>query len=151
MKRYLRLAIPLLVIMAVGYFAGVIAPTAKASYGAGNFDPCKNPANYLYAPISAATATTTGLLGVPSPAGQSYNICGVYLNSVGGTSTLEYGLTAACTTPTVKFTGAYAAASTVTQNPNGSTQFSVPASQAVCLLSGASTTGTNGVLVYTQQ
>lgn len=100
-------------------------------------------------PISVSSATTTSL--VAPVTGTSIYICGFYISSVGGTSTLEYGTGATCGTGTTTLTGAFAAATTVSLYPATSELLNVPTSNRLCLLSGTSTSATVGMLTYVQK
>lgn len=98
--------------------------------------------------INVTSATTTQLVALS--AGKSVHVCSVAVSSVGGTSTFEYGTGSTCGTGTTALTGAFAAASTVSLGGGGD-KFTAPAGNALCLLSGASTTATAGVVAYVQQ
>lgn len=101
--------------------------------------------------INVSSATTTSL--VAPVTGQTITVCGLWLNSVGGTSTLEYGTGATCGTGTQVMTGPLAAATTVSIFPSGGSSVlqSTPVSQRLCILSGSSTSATAGWLLYVQQ
>jgi len=102
------------------------------------------------AAIAIASATTTSI--VAPVTGQQIAICGIWLNSVGGTSTIEYGTGATCGTGTTVMTGALAAATTLSIFPTRQSVFaSTPASQRLCILSGTSTSATEGWITYIQQ
>ena len=102
------------------------------------------------APVAIASATTTSI--VAPVTGAQITICGIWLNSVGGTSTIEYGTGATCGTGTTTMSGALAAATTLSIFPTRQMVFgSTPASQRLCILSGTSTSATEGWIRYMQQ
>jgi hypothetical protein len=122
-------------------------------------DPCNNFAK-LTAPIAIATAATTRIINNTSGPTSSVYVCSMWLNSVGGTSTIEYGTGASCATAAtaVALTGAVAAATTISVNASGGSVLVVPpvastalastVGNSVCILSGASTTATEGWMTY---
>lgn len=118
---------------------------------AANTDPCADPnvAKSSVA-ISVTSATTTNLVSASGTT--KVYVCAFEISSVGGTSKLEYGTTSstACDTGATALTGPFAAASNVNLS-GGGTLMSTPASQQLCIVSGASTTATAGVLTYVQQ
>ena len=113
-----------------------------------SMDPCSNYARTSQ-PISAATAGTTRIINNATTNGSVY-ICALWLNSVGGTSTLEYGTGTACATAATAttMTGPLAAASTVSMGGGVGSLLIAPAGQSVCILAGASTTATAGFVSY---
>ena len=121
-----------------------------------NPDPCAAAVSgvsgapaMLSVPIAEATAETKQL--VAPVTGQKVTICGLVLNSVGGTSQLEYGTSTNCT-GTHAMTGTFAASSTLTVMPTRQMIIgSTPASQGVCIVAGASTTATGGWMLYIQE
>jgi len=121
-----------------------------------NPDPCAAAVSgvsgapaMLGVPIAEATAETHQL--VAPVAGQKVTVCGLVLNSVGGTSQLEYGTGTACT-GTHAMTGTFAASSTLTALPTRQMVLgSTPASQGVCIVAGSSTTATGGWMLYIQE
>lgn len=110
-------------------------------------DPC-NTAIKSSVAISITSATTTQLIALS--AGQHIYVCGVALSSVGGTSTFEYGTGSSCGTGTTSLTGPFPASSTVILS-GAETKFTAPVGNALCLVSGTSTSATGGVLTYVQQ
>jgi hypothetical protein len=120
-----------------------------------NPDPCKSGVSQIQqVAISISSATTTQLVS-PSN-GKGIYVCGLYLESVGGTSTFEYGTGSACT-GTNAITGALpvAAAATPAQSLfTGNTLFYAPSAatgNGLCLVSGASTSATAGWMLFVQQ
>ena len=113
-----------------------------------SLDPCSTTAKSSVA-ISVGSATTTQLVALS--AGKKVYVCGLAVSSVGGTTTFEYGTGSACATGTTTLSGAFAAASTVSLPGGGTTLFTAPSGNALCLLSGTSTSATAGVLTYVQQ
>ena len=120
-----------------------------------NPDPCQVGYSAMKSvPIAQATAATTQLVA-PLTTTAIY-VCGISINSVGGTSQLEYGTGASCT-GTHALTGTYAASSTVSIFPSHMTLLSIPADSTgvapngLCIVSGASTTATGGFISYVQQ
>jgi hypothetical protein len=113
-------------------------------------DPCAHGV-HLSVPIAEATAETHQLVAPVN--NQAIYICGYVINSVGGTSQLEYGTSTACT-GTHALTGLYAASSNVSFGGSTSTVLSAPAASTgngVCIVAGASTTATGGEIVYVQE
>jgi hypothetical protein len=111
-------------------------------------DPCAS-GNLQVAAIAASEAGTTQIIALVAT--QSIYICGMSLNSVGGTSTIEYGTGSSCGTGTTTVTGAYAASSTVSIFPAHMTIIPIPKGNAVCLLAGMSTSNTAGFFTFVQQ
>lgn len=125
------------------------APTVALSNTVGSSDPCQNPGVLKSSvAVSVSSATTTQLVALS--AGKSIYVCGGTISSVGGTSTLEYGTGASCGTGTTTLTGAFPAASTVPLG-SGLSLLATASGNALCILSGASTTATAGFITYVQQ
>jgi hypothetical protein len=120
-----------------------------------NPDPCKVGYSQLQeAAITITSATTTQLVAAVN--GKGIYVCGLLLYSVGGTSQFEYGTGTACTgTNALTWTLPVSAAATPAQNIfPGSTIMYAPAAatgNGLCLVSGASTSATAGILLYVQQ
>jgi hypothetical protein len=121
-------------------------------------DPCNNYAK-LTVPIAIATAATTRIINNTSGPTSSVYVCSMWMNSVGGTSTIEYGTGTSCATAAAAtaLTGAVAAATTISVNASGGSVLVVPpvlstltstVGNSVCILSGASTTATEGWMTY---
>ena len=129
------------------------SPSSAAAGGAitvtNSGDPCQNPNVAKSSAVSSISSATTTALVAASGTKAVY-VCNAYIASVGGTSTLEYGTGSTCGSGTTALTGAFAAASTVNFGYGG-TVVTAPASNALCLLSGTSTSATVGVLTYIQQ
>ena len=122
----------------------MVAPFAHAGQFA--MDPCQG-AGRVTVPINITSATTTSMV---APITGSYIfVCGLSVNSVGGSTTFEYGTGSTCGTGTTALTGPLAAAGTITTFPTNSL-IQTPVSQRLCILSGASTSGTNGWFTYVQ-
>lgn len=112
-------------------------------------DPCQNAHTVKSSvAVSVTSATTTQLVALS--AGKSIYVCGATINSVGGTSTLEYGTGSSCGTGTTTLTGPFAAA-TVAKIGGYGTTVTAPSGNALCIVSGTSTTATAGVVTYVQQ
>jgi hypothetical protein len=121
-------------------------------------DPCNNYAK-LTVPIAIATAATTRIINNTSGPTSSIYVCSMWMNSVGGTSTIEYGTGTSCATAAAAttLTGAVAAATTISVNASGGSVLVVPpvlssltstVGNSLCILSGASTTATEGWMTY---
>lgn len=152
-----KLRITMFALLATAFTSSAMAqpvPTAT-------LDPCSTNAK-LTAKIAIGSATTTRIINNTAGVNSTVNICSIWLNSVGGTSTLEYGTGASCATAATAtaLTGAFAAASTVQMGGNY-TVINIPpltsALQAVttntvgnslCILSGTSTSATEGYVTY---
>lgn len=148
-------------ILPISRFLSLIGLFALLTIGAGvahaqsqlNPDACTTGFSKMQeAAISVTSATTTQLVSPVN--GQGIYVCGLQLNSVGGTSTFEYGTGAACT-GTNAVTGPLAASSTQSIFPGQPrTLFYAPSASTgngLCIVSGTSTSATNGWLLYVQQ
>ena len=119
----------------------------QANYG----DPCKNP-NVVTssAAINITSATTTAL--VAPLTGKSVYVCQLSVTVAGASATvlLEYGTGATCGTGTTSLTGTFAGGTNSLISMGwGGAIVATPASNALCLVSGA--TGIQGVVSYVQQ
>lgn len=118
-------------------------------------DPCKAGFTAMQVAAISVTSATTVQLVAPA-AGKGIYVCGLYLDSVGGTSTFEYGTGTTCV-GTTALTGALpvAAAATPTQSIFPSLTFlSVPSTatgNGLCIVGGTSTSATAGFIDYVQQ
>jgi len=151
----------------VGVFACSVYPTAgllTASFSPavttftantpGTGDPCQNP-SVAKSTVSVAvtSATTTRLVALVT--GAQVYVCDLALTTVGTSASvqLEYGTGATCGTGTTALTGAMVPSATVgvIKLGFGGTVTTAPASQSLCLVSGATVTSVEGVLSYVQQ
>jgi len=121
-------------------------------------DPC-NTYSKTTVPISIATATTTRIINNTSNQNSAVYVCSWWLDSIGGTSTIEYGTGTSCATAAAAtaLTGAIPASTVLSINASGASSLIVPpvastltstVGNSLCILSGASTTGTVGWMTY---
>ena len=120
----------------------------QANYG----DPCKNPnATTSSFSISLASATTTAVAALS--AGKSVYVCQFTVaGTTGGTVQLEYGTGATCGTGTTLLTGAIAVTSAQPISMGwGGSLVTAPAGNALCLVTGGTSTAVAGFISYIQQ
>ena len=137
-----RLAVLLTVVACM-----MVAPFAQAAQYAS--DPCLGPKQGV---AISETTNETKLL-VAQQSGNYIDVCGVYLSTVGGTATFEYGtkVSTACDTGATAITGAIAAGVTISALNSGNASLMQAAKgTGLCLVTGASTTATVGWITYVQ-
>ncbi len=123
-------------------------------------DPCFGSLK-ASAAINVASATTTSLVAVSG--NTVIYVCGFSISiapaATAATALFEYGTGASCTSPTA-LTGIYgggvtvaasaADAEVVSYGGAGSTIFSVPAANGLCILTAGSAVSVQGVVTYVQ-
>jgi hypothetical protein len=103
--------------------------------------------------VNIASSTTTQLIALS--AGQTIFVCGFVVTDVGTTPTFqfEYGTGASCGTGTTTLSGAIAptSAQPVFYGGGEMTIFATASANALCIVTGGTTTSLAGVLTYVQR
>jgi len=138
-------------------YVNIVGPNPlPVSFSSAVSDPCQSSgAAKLSAPISISTATTTQLVALSS--GKVIFPCSIALeaSAAGGTLTaqFEYGTSASCSSGAANLTGVMTFNNQTEpfEPAGGFTIWSIPASDALCVVTTGTFTSLSGYLTYVQQ